>query len=247
MKLPTGPGTPAADGPAALAEATKACRAVGTFTAELGVSGSVGGQRLRVRISAGLAPPASARLEAVAPFGAPFFVFAARDDEATLLLPRDDRVLRNGRSDAVLEALTGVPLDAAGLRQALTGCASPAADGAGAREAGADWRIVPDAAGELYLHRDRQAGRWRLVAATRRGDSGGEWRAEYSAFQSTDLPQAIRFISGDRERFDLRLALAQVDVNTPLGPEVFQVEIPRTAQPITLTELRDARPGVRKD
>ena len=39
-----------------------------------------------------------------------------RDDDATLLLPRDDRVLEHGRADAVLEAVAGVPLGAADLR-----------------------------------------------------------------------------------------------------------------------------------
>src|SRR5439155_5584581 len=123
MRLPATAGTPATDGPDALADATSACRAVNSISAEIAVAGSVAGQRLRVRMTAGLAPPASARLEAAAPFGGPIFIFAAVNDDATLLLPRDDRVLEHGRSEAVLEAVAGVPLDAAELREALTGCA----------------------------------------------------------------------------------------------------------------------------
>jgi hypothetical protein len=36
-------------------------------------------------------------------------------------------------------------------------------------------------------------------------------------------------------------------VNTGLGPEVFRVQVPRDADPITLDELKRARPGVRKN
>src|SRR5207247_11119018 len=122
LKLPSGAGTPAPDAAGALAEATAACRTVSTITAEMAVSGSVGGRRLRARLLAGLASPASARLEAVAPFGPPLFFFVARGGDATLYLPRDDRVLEHGRPAAVLEAIAGVPLDAADLRVTLIGC-----------------------------------------------------------------------------------------------------------------------------
>ena len=247
MKLPAATGTPATDGSDVLADATSACRAVSTITAEIAVAGSVGGQRLRGRISAGLAPPASARLEAVAPFGAPIFIFDAVNDEATLLLPRDQRVLEHGQSAAVLEAVAGVPLDAAGLRRALVGCPSLNVDAARAREAGADWRIATDGSTEIYFRRDRPAARWRLVASAHHGGPGGDWRAEYSSFQSNGLPQTIRLVSGARDRFDLRLALAQVDINTTLGAEVFRIQVPSSATPITLDELRHARPGIRED
>src|SRR5262245_63162504 len=124
MKLPAGPGAPASDAAAALDLATRACRAVSTITAEISGSGSIGGQRFRARLTAGLAPPASARLEAAAPFGAPIFILVASGDEATLLLPHDDRVLEHGRPAAVLDALAGLPVDAAELRRALVGCPS---------------------------------------------------------------------------------------------------------------------------
>jgi len=59
------------------------------------------------------------------------------------------------------------------------------------------------------------------------------------------LPRAIHFAGG--QRFDLSLALSQVSLNEPLGPEVFRVQIPPSAAPITLEELRHARPGVREN
>src|SRR5262249_38276060 len=125
VKLPAGPGVPvaASEGAAALAEALTSCNRVDTLTAEIAVTGRVQGRRLRGHLSAGVAATDSARIEATAPFGGPLFIFVARNDEATLVLPRDRRVLQRGRPADVLEALTGVPLGAADLRAVLTGCA----------------------------------------------------------------------------------------------------------------------------
>jgi len=240
MKLPTGPGAPATDARNAIAEATVACQRVNTYTAEVGISGSIGGERVRGRMIVGVARPASARLEAVAPFGAPLFIFVARGDDATLLLPRDDRALQHGRPQAVLEAVAGVPLDPPELRVTLTGCAH-APDAESARAIGDDWRVAKDGPAEIYLHRDPHAAPWRIVARVDR-----DWRAEYRDFDR-DLPRAIRLASTDGDRFDLRLALSQIDVNPQLGADAFTVQIPRSAQPITVDELRHARPGVRKN
>lgn len=238
LKLPSAPGAPAGDGAAALAQATAACRGVRTLSAEVAVSGRVAAQKVRGRMTTGVAAPASARIEAVAPFGAPVFIFVASGDEATLLLPRDGRVLPHGRAGAVLEAVSGVPLGPAELRDVLSGCPTGAADAAGARQAGDDWRVVPGADETLYLNRARRADPWRLVALVHgAGGADGTWRAEYRGFEN-GLPRAIHLAGGGAARFDLDLALSQVDLNVPLGPEVFRVEIPTDAQPITLEELR---------
>ena len=246
LKLPTGPVGPAPDARDALTEATTACQKVTTLSAEIAVSGSARGSRLRARLLTGVARPASARIEAVAPFGAPLFIFVARANDATLLLPRDDRVLQHGRSDEVLEAVAGVPLDPIELRSTLTGCAV-AADVEGARQIGDDWRVLQDGPNHVYLRRDPHPAAWRLVATLHPSRVGrGEWRAEYRDFQD-GLPRTIHLAAADRKQFDLTLALSQVDINKPLGQDVFTVQIPRSADPITLEELKDARAGVRKD
>jgi len=249
MKLPAGPGEAATDGAQVLADATTTCSRVSTLSAEVGVSGSVGGQRLRGRMLVGVAAPASARIEAVAPFGQPFFIFVARGDAATLLLPRDNRVLEHGPSAAVLEAVAGVPLDAAGLRSALTGCPAAMAEPDSAHRIGDDWRIVRAADETLYLRRDGGPPQWHVVAAVHGAPaqaSGGEWRAEYGTYEN-GLPRSVRLRSVDGKRFDLQLSLSQVEVNTPLGADVFEVQIPRGADPISLDELRSSRPGARQD
>ena len=249
MKLPAGPGLPAPDAADALSQATATCRGIKTLTADIGISGSAGGRRVRGRLLAGAAAPASVRLEALAPFGAPIFLFVAAGDDATLLLPRDDRVLEHGRPGAVLDAAVGVPVDASDLVTTLAGCAPPAAASPGLAR-GADWRVVALSAGqarhELYLHRDGAGRPWRLVATIREGATDGAVRTEYRDFQN-GLPRTIHIRGLDREPFDLTLVLSQVETNVPLEPDVFRLEIPRSAGPITLEELRRARLGIRED
>ena len=242
MKLPAGPGVPAGDGAAVIAQATFACRAISTITLEMSVHGSVGGRRLRGRLTAGLATPSSARLEAVAPFGQPVFVFVASDADASVLLPRDRRVLEHGRPAAVLDAVAGVPLDAAGLRSLVTGCAH-APDAAGTMSLGDMWRVAPDADDEVYFRRDPSTGAgqaaWRLVATQHRGEHG--WRAEYGMFEN-NLPHTVRLVSDPPGRFDLQLDLSQIELNVPLGAEAFRIDAPTGASPITLDELRQSGP-----
>ena len=254
MKLPAGAGAPAPDAADALAQAIATCRGIRTLTAEIALSGSAGGRRVRGRLSAGVAAPASVRLEAAAPFGPPVFILVATNTDATLLLPREDRVLEHGRPDAVLDAVAGVPLDAADLQTTLTGCAPPVAQTAG-RAFGADWRVVTASAGSvrysLYLRRDRSAQPWRLVSTLHTSSTDLVWRADYRDFQN-DLPRSIRVATIDMNRpreeaFDLTLQLSQVETNVPLGPEVFRVDIPPSAGPITVDELRRARLGIREN
>src|SRR5579872_1195443 len=175
LKLPTGAGTPSPDAAGALAQATNTCRTISSFSAEIAVGGSVGGQRLGGRLLAGLAAPASMYMEAPAPFGGPLFVLAATGNDATLLLPRDRRALEHGRPEQVLEAVAGVPMGPAELRYTLTGCDSGGAgDVAGARAFGDRWRVVPGSR-ELYLHRQGAGDPWRLVSIVQSGAGG--WRA----------------------------------------------------------------------
>jgi hypothetical protein len=249
LKLPTGPGTPASDAREVLAQATAACAPIRTFTAEIGLSGKIEGRRLRARLLVGTAAPASARVEAVAPAGAPIFIFAARDADATLLMPRDNRVLEHARPDDVLAALAGVPLTAEDLRLTLTGCAPTASTFGAAREFGESWRVVDiQPADTLTMHRARPAEPWRLVAVKRRGRQAG-WLATYSSFQN-DLPRAVRITSEASTgagTYDLQLTLSQVETNVPLDDEAFRVKIPGDATPISLDELRRARPGAREN
>ena len=237
LELPAGTGTAAADGAEVVAQATSACRAVTTLTAEIAVSGSVNGQRVRATLAAGLAAPASARLEAYA-FNQAVFTFVAVGDDGTLRVDRDRQALEHAPPADILEALTGVPLDAAGLLAMLTGCATnpnPAA----ARQLNGEWRMVPDASGSVYIRRDKRGGEWQIVAARRRDRSGTEWRADYRG-HTAGLPRDVRLISADRQRFNLHLELRSLEPNEAIDPESFRLPLSPALDRITLDELRRA-------
>jgi hypothetical protein len=244
LALPAAPGVPAQDAPDVILAATAACRPLSDISLELAVSGSIAGGRIRGRILAGVTRLGAVRLEAVAPAGQPVFFLTNGigrvQPDATLLLPRDNRVLERGRFAAVLEAVTGIPIDASLLFSMLTGCVP--SDEARGNALGDDWRRV--AAGvfdDVYLHREKD-GSWRLVAMLFGPHVAAPgWRAEYGNFKD-GLPRSIRLVSAPPGAFDLQMALSQVELNPSLGDEVFRIQIPASATPIGLDELKRSGP-----
>jgi hypothetical protein len=240
LSLPSGPGTPATDGDQVVAEATSGCAAVTSLTAEVAVSGSVAGRRLRARLLIGLSAPDSARVEAFAA-SQQVFILVARRGEATLLLPRENRVLERGQPADILEAIAGVALGAAELRRTLLGC--PPVENvsfSGARQVG-DWRILNAGPTQMFLRRSPPNGSWRLIAVVHRDPKRPEWRAEYRDFDP-QLPRSTHLVSSESERFDLSLVLSQTELNATLPQTAFEVRIPASAEPMTLEELRRSGP-----
>jgi hypothetical protein len=236
-QLPSGGGTPAPDFPQAVADATAACRRLQSLTAEIAVTGSIGGSRARVRLVAGFAPDGG-RIEAAAPFGAPLFIFVAAGADGTLFFPREDRVVEHGAPAELLEAVAGVPLGARDLLPTMTGCAVPQPLGGG-QALGDNWRTATGSAGaKIYLHRENASSPWQLMTVFNPGQgTQWSWRADYDDFHD-GLPRVIRFVSADRDRFNIQLTLSQVETNAALGPEVFRVDVPRDAERITVADLR---------
>jgi hypothetical protein len=203
----------------------------------MSLSGRVGRARMRGQVEVGLAAPGMARLEAAGPFGSrPVFVFVARGDSATLVLPRDRRVLEAARPEAVVEALAGVPLGPDELRSALAGCGLESGVVANGRTFEPDWLAVDAGSATQWLRRVDRV--WRLVAS-----ASGPLDIRYAEFAS-NRPTVIRIRRrGDTSiDADLSIRLSQVDLNVQLEPTAFEVEIPPDAQPITLDELRQAGP-----
>lgn len=232
MILPSGTGTPIADFQPALAAARTACEGVSTMQAELGLSGRAAGQRVRGRIHAGFAPQAL-RLEAVAPFGSPVFILVADGARGTLLLLRDQRVLRDAPPDEILNALIGVRLLPDDLRAALSGCVKATIDPSQARAYGGDWIAVDlVAGGSLYLRRWEKG--WRIVA----GRYGGV-EIDYTTFAG-DRPSHMVLRGAD---LDLGLSLQQVEINGVLPRDrLISVTVPATVTPFTLDDLRRSGP-----
>jgi hypothetical protein len=238
VALPTGAGTPVADATSILAEAFGHCAAVRTLTAEINLSGQAAGQRLRVRLIAGLAAPDRIRLEAMAPIGPPVFILASAGEQTILLLPRDDRVLRGEPPAAILEALAGIRVTPAALRRLLAGCPAEEVDARDVRAIGDDWVLAATGdRGTAYLHRVH--GRWRF-AAVRGGALDAELRPGDAA-----QPASVRLSSPDASAgtaFDLTLRLSQVEVDTDVPEEAFTVRVPADAVAISLDELRQSGP-----
>jgi outer membrane biogenesis lipoprotein LolB len=234
LSLPSDPGTPFPDFAAAHAQVSAACRGLRTFEAELALSGRAGPDRLRGRVHAGFAQPDSMRLEAVAPFGPPFFILVARDRAATLLLPRESRVLR-GQADEILGALVGVALGPADVLAIVTGCVVPSPKATGGRLHANGWASIALAGGaELYLQR---ATAWEVRAAKRNG-----WQLEYLDWHG-QYPPVVRLISdGQTVNVDMRAAIDQIQANTGLDAAAFSIDVPSDAKTVTLDQLREAGP-----
>jgi len=245
LTLPTDAGSPLADIAAVHAQATRACRGVRTLTAELSLVGRAGRTRLRGRVVAGFERPASMRLEGVAPFGPPAFILAARGGEATLLLPRDERVLSGASPDAVLGALTGVALAPDDLLAILTGCVVPEPVQRGGRVHANGWASL-DLEGDATLYLVRVSGAWQPRAAARPG-----WDVQYANWQG-DFPRAVTLRSLGSAAggspglgaidVDLTATVSQIEANLPIDAAAFGVVVPPGAARLTLDELRDAGP-----
>ncbi len=233
---PADAGVPVADFAEAWRKAAGRCLGVRTLTAELALSGRAAGTRLRGRVQAGFEAPGRIRLEGVAPFGQPVFILAGDDAQATLLLPRDERVVRAEGAAAILEALVGVRLGADTLRAIVAGCAMTGAP-TGATTHGTLTRFMfPD--GDVYV-RALSPLESRIVAAKL-----PSVLVEYLDLSDIVRPRPVRIsrdLPGD-ERVDLTIVISQVETNMTLPAEAFTIDVPPGTFPMTLAELRAAGP-----
>jgi hypothetical protein len=245
FSLPTANAVPEPDPAPIVEQASGACRAVGALTVELGLSGRVGAEKVRGRLIAGFDARGRVRLEALAPFGAPGFILVGDDRAATLLLPRDGRVVRDADTARLLEALTGLHLTASDLLPLVTGCLVARPEPAGearrypngwvevpvgggrtlwaAQAAGGTWQTVAGEVGDVTVAYERSAGPWPLAIRLLRQPAGRSARAGVDAV-------------------DLTLAVSGLDPAAVLGDEAFRLEIGDDVREMTVEELRGGRP-----
>lgn len=245
-------GTPGPD-PTAIAAfttATASCRGFRSLTGELSLSGRAAGERIRGRVIAGLESGGSVRLEGVAPFGPPIFILAGKGELATLLLPREHRVLKDTAVSALLERLTGLALGADDLRLMVSGCLVDNAVPIEGKRWPGGWQAVtlaPDRVAYLRLLQGQPV----VVAA-----DYGPWHLDYSAHLS-GYPRVLRvrrlrqgFGAQGREGeaiTDVTARVGELEVNTAINPLAFTLEVPADADPMTLDELRSVAPLVPKE
>jgi len=182
---PVGTARPDPSAIAAFTTATAACRGFKSLTGELSLSGRAAGERIRGRVIAGLEAGGSVRLEGVAPFGPPVFILAGRAERATLLLPREHRVLTDTPVPAVLERLTGLALGADDLRLMVSGCLVDNAAPADGRQWPGGWQAVTLGSERVAYLRVRQ-GQPVVIAA-----DYGPWHLDYSEHAS-GYPRVVR-------------------------------------------------------
>lgn len=221
---------------ATLEAAVHTCRGVRTMELVMALRGTAGATRLRGRVRAALARPASLRLEGLAPFGASRFILAARPGMATLLLPRARQVVYDASPGELLYALAGLQLGPDDLRAVLTGCVVPAPRSIEGRAYGDEW-IAIDLEGDATVYLRDVGGAMAIVAGTR-----GSLTVEY-AEHVNGLPRRVRVQADDAAGgTDLTAELSQVSTNIALRAGVFVARARDDDVPITLDELRDETP-----
>lgn len=232
---PTGTTTPDPAAIDAFTSATRACRGFKTLTAELALSGRAGGAKIGGRVHAGLESGGALRLEGLAPFGAPVFILAGRNERATLWLPRERRVLKDTAVAEILERLTGLALGADDLRLMVSGCLADNAAPADGRQWPGGWQAVTLGPDRVAYLRARQ--RQTVIVAA----DYGPWRLDYSEHMG-GYPRLVRVRRLADASTDVTARVGQLEVNTALDPRAFTVDVPPDADPMTLDELKSAAP-----
>jgi hypothetical protein len=235
---PAGTSTPDPTAADAFAVATASCKGFRSIEGELALSGRAGDERVRGRVLTGLEPGGAVRLEAVAPFGAPFFILAGRNERATLVLPRERLVLKDTGVRDVLERITGLALGADDLRLIMSGCLVDGAIPSDGRQWGTNWKAVtigPERVAYLRI----QGGVPVLTAA-----DYGSWHVDYSA-HAGGYPRSVR-VRSTTPGIDITARIEQLQVNTQINPRAWTVDVPSDADPMTLDELRSIAPLAEK-
>jgi outer membrane biogenesis lipoprotein LolB len=237
FELPVDPGVPLPDFDAVHREIAASCTAVRSLRSEVSLRGRAAGEGLSGTLHVGFRVPGSMRLQLRAgPFGTLGFDLAANDQGATLLLPRDNRVVRDARAEQILGALIGIALSPDDLLAIFTGCVTPAPRATGGRSHdGGLATLQLEGGATLYLQRGGT--RWRLRAARR-----GEWRIDYLEWpDEAAFPARVQLTAADPE-VELRAGLAETETNITLPDNAFVVEVPSGVEPMTLEELRRSGP-----
>jgi hypothetical protein len=229
FKPPTGPAVPAPDGLAIWQRASAQCRSATTFSAQLHVSGTANGQRVRGTIDGAVTAADRIYLRANAPFGQTAFTLGGAGDRATLYLPHDNRVTI-GRAAEIVDAMTGLSLGPRDLLGVLSGCVFKTDGDVEVTRIG-DHLRVKASAGEVFLRQSR--GDWEIEGGVLAGLVIG-----YTT-RSGGWPTRVVITSAAASTNDVALRIDIEQVSTePLPDSTFVITVPSDAQPLAMNELR---------
>jgi hypothetical protein len=236
---PTGPGVPLAEAATVWRNVTQSCRNANRFVVEIHVDGwaGLGDSRQRlpdVPMHAALTRDDDIYLEVPAP-GKSVVQMAGRAGQSVFLLPREDRVLRAASRD-IVDRLIGLRWGARDLLNVLSGCVTTPSGEFSGTVYGTRASIELGDDARAFIR--QQSGRWQLEAADRDG-----FRLEYREYAGA-FPSVVRVSSVAASATPLRLTfrIAQHQVNIPLEPSTFTLEVPSGFLPMTLEELRSVKP-----
>lgn len=232
---PTGPSEPFVDAPAVWTQVTAACRDAQRYVAQLRVHGwaATRDQRMASTIAAAVTSHDDLFLEMQVIMGTTVLQMAGQKGQATVLLPRDERVLRAPTRD-IVAALTGLQWGGRELLDVLSGCvATPEGEVTGARIGGL-LRVDLSPSSRAWLR--QRGGQWQLEAA-----QIGDWTVQY-AFYESRWPTDVRVTSTGATPLDLRFTVSQINVNIDLPPSTFTLNVPERFISMTIDELRSIGP-----
>lgn len=216
---------------------SNSCRSVRSMDLMIVFRGNTGETRFRrTRTRTAFERPGALRLEGLAPFGAPAFIFVAQLGEAVLLLPRDRKVVRNASAANLLHALAGLALDPEDVGALLTGCVVPDGVAVAARAYGEQWVAIDlEGGASVYV---KEIDNERLITI----GTSGDLTVEYSE-HIRGLPRHAQIQLGTgSSRTDLSVDLSQVTINTDFDSVVFAATVPEGFESITLDDLRRRSP-----
>ena len=227
-------------GQGTVASLAAACAPMVTMTANVGVSGRVGRQRVRGSLQVGLSRPGRVRIDAVAPFGAPIFVLASDGRTTTLVLPREQAVVRGATVAELLDALIQVPLTADDLASVMLACPRASVDSDQSRLLPGGDVSAADAGGVTSFARVAPAPRLLGMLFPVSGQ-----RARQIAIAFAPGGPGRRQIDvevGAPAAAQLRMTLSDVESGAMLGDEAFVAVVPPGTRGMSLDELRRISP-----
>jgi len=243
MTLPQGAGTFARDGARAIQEISNACvdpdlgRPTGTLSIEVSAIGTIGSHRIDTRMLAALG--FGVRIEVPNRRGAPtVLAVEASDTKATLFVPRgrSSRVLRSTSFEAILDRIAGVSVDPRALLRIVGGCYLLEPYGY-VSAYGERWRRIPGGnGGNVYAYRESVAAPWQMAALFYPGRPlRPQWRLDYQTYQGR-YPRTLH-LTGEDAHVDVTFTIVILDPRPSLPAAIFSIDVPPSAQEISLADL----------